>query len=235
MSPCRAAPLLVLIIVLLPAAAARAAPTNDHAASRAYLRDAHAELAALQAHATSERAAVRSFVAHVAATCPHVEAGEPTNTATRERIEEALSNETVADLALVVEGPARRSVATLVARLAHLSWSEPSIERAVRRFERQTRGWLALGPSRLCADVRFSKAHHWRRLSPAARRFAAAFEATQKPAPPTAIGLGRMMKPFLGAAGRKVLNRLASLQAKTGTRLGRLISDELDDVFAVLD
>ena len=243
MAPRRLLPRLILAVAVAVAVAAApsargataGATPADRAASRAYLGDARAEIAALQAGAARERAAELAFVARVRATCPRIEAGEPTDTAAQQRIQEALTTETVADLAIVAEAPVRHPTSRFIARMARLRWSSGSIDGTARRLERQTRRFLALGPSRLCADIRFSAHHHWRRLAPAARRFAAAFAATQKPPPPTVAAVAELMKPYLGPGQRAALVRLTSQVRRAGKRLGRLISNELNAIFAVLD
>ena len=232
----RAAPWLILgLAVLAVAPPARAATVNDRAASRAYLRDARQVLAAFASAESRERSTVRAFVARIAASCPRAELGEPAATNAQVRIEDALTNETVADLALAAEGPVSHAIATFADRLSGLRFTEPSLDRVLRRAERQYREELALGPSRLCADIRFARGHHWRRLSGDSRRFAAAFAATQKPPQPTIGGVGRRMKRFLGAPGRRALERLIARQAAVSTGLGRLVSNELNAIFAVLD
>jgi len=222
-APRRLLPRLILAVAVAVAVAAApsargataGATPADRAASRAYLGDARAEIAALQAGAARERAAELAFVARVRATCPRIEAGEPTDTAAQQRIQEALTTETVADLAIVAEAPVRHPTSRFIARMARLRWSSGSIDGTARRLERQTRRFLALGPT--------------------ARRFAAAFAATQKPPPPTVAAVAELMKPYLGPGQRAALVRLTSQVRRAGKRLGRLISNELNAIFAVLD
>jgi len=226
---------IALAVAVAAAPSARAATPADRAASRAYLGAASDAMTAFAADASRERDSVLAFVKRVAATCPATEVGEPAHSNAQVRIDETLTNETVADLALAAERPLRGAITTFLSRVSRLHFGEASIERVLRRAVRQYRAELVLAPTHLCADIRFARAHRWRRLSPASRRFAAAFAATQSPPQPTTVGLGRRMRALLGPSERRALRRLAAEQSMVDTRLGRLISNELNAIFAALD
>ncbi len=151
---CVALGIAVGSLALWPAGAG-AAPidvASDHAALVAY----HSYVAGLLSNVPAIKTAIDKYVSSVAARCPGVLAPLallPPGSANQGALL-AVVEELGEDLGIASDGPLRGPLSNLAAALTRLRWSSPETDRTIRGYLTAQHRLLALGPSRLCTDLR---------------------------------------------------------------------------------
>jgi hypothetical protein len=141
---------------ILPAALALAAVPAEASASQSDIAATHAVIQAGYVLAKAGvsgipavQAKIEALNASLARTCPRAGAGSGEDEATQ-----PMAHEITSDLWAIAYGYNARPIATFVAKVKRLRWSNPGITRAVEHEARSLHEMATLRQPDLCADVR---------------------------------------------------------------------------------
>jgi hypothetical protein len=95
------------------------------------------------------QAKIEALNVSLARTCPHVGAGSGEDEATQ-----PMAHEITSDLWAIAYGYNAKPIATFIAKVKHLRWSNPRITRAVQHEARSLHEMATLRQPDLCSDVR---------------------------------------------------------------------------------
>jgi hypothetical protein len=136
-----------LALAALPAHAS--ASQSDAAATHAVIQAGYVLAKAGVSSIPAVQAKIEGLNARLAQTCPRAGAGSGEDEATQ-----PMAHEITSDLWAIAYGYNARPIATFVAKVKHLRWSNPRITRAVEHEAHSLHEMATLRQPDLCADVR---------------------------------------------------------------------------------
>jgi hypothetical protein len=186
---------------------------NNVAATKAYLRAEYKSYRAIDANLETSRKDLKSFVGQVVAGCPNALAGFPRGDAQLPN----LFGEELAALSAVAERPDLRSELVFARSVSHLRWTNPVLERLVKRYNEKE---LTISATSLCADYTTWAASGYRTLSLHSQSFLRRMEAKEKRNEVGSNGEGpgkaikRLLVPYEQSSVRKLANQVDRLEAQ---------------------
>jgi hypothetical protein len=146
---CRSSWILTAMLAVIAMPPPAGASQNDIAATHAVIRAGYVFAKAGVSSIPVVQAKVEALNASLAQTCPRAGAGSGENEATQ-----PMAHEVTSDLWAIAYGYNARPIATFVAKVKRLRWSNPRITRAVAHEARSLHEMATLRQPNLCSDVR---------------------------------------------------------------------------------
>jgi hypothetical protein len=146
------------------------AASGDAAATQAYVRANYSALRVAISRLAAAEAAPLHVLAQVRGECPGAGARSPQNGESTQ-----MSDEVIGAMVLGAAQPYREAIATYLAAVARLRWSDPGLTRAIRAYAADWKTLLALPAPNLCADVRAWAADGFHALPASTVTFVAKF------------------------------------------------------------
>jgi hypothetical protein len=149
---------------------AGAASASDSAATQTYLQANYALVRTGVSPLKQSETAIAKLVAQVRSECPLAAASSPQDAQSTE-----LSNEVIG--AMVINGARLDlpAIHSFLAKVAHLSWSGATVNRAIHDYVSELRKTSKLSTPAVCSDVRGWAASGFKTLTPATVSFDSVF------------------------------------------------------------
>jgi hypothetical protein len=182
---------------------ATGAAASDVSATTAYIH-ANYELArAGVARIGAVQAKIEQLNASLGRRCPHAGAGS-----TQTEASQPMEREVVAELWAIAYGANAAAIATFVADTRHLSWSNGSITRIVRRYATNLHLLATLPQREICGDVQAWAASGFTVIPREAVALGEHAEANTEPVP------AQLLAPYERGSDAGLLARTAKLELK---------------------
>ncbi len=215
---------VVAALALGIAPAGAGASAKDIASTHAYAVAAYAALHEVVTKWSTVEAGIHKLDARFQAECPKVGAGSP-----QSEIEQKLSYEVAGALWATGYRTEAKVVARFVKAVGSLTWSNPAITRAARRFTKALHAMTELPIPDLCGDVRAWTATGYQTLPADVTRFDRRVEAIEVKEIPR-----RLLLPYAQPSDRSLI----AADERLDTRFGELEfergQDDWDQLLEVL-